>query len=123
MSKTINDTIQVMLRASEALRLSIQTDRELRVRIESQSAQIKVALGYLQAGRSDLAKMALTDEKPSPQPISNAAFGKMLHDLCQAGEPETNPRKCPECGGEGYTETEYGPIRCEFCSLGRGVGA
>ena len=62
MSETIDETIKVMLRASEVLKRSIQTDRELRARIESQAAQIKVALGYLQAGRPDLAAMVLTDE-------------------------------------------------------------
>ena len=69
MSEIIDQTVEVMLRASEALRISIQTDRELRARIESQAAQIKVALGYLRADRPDLAAMVL-DGEPKGGPRS-----------------------------------------------------
>jgi hypothetical protein len=62
MSENIDDTIQVMLRASEALRISIQTDRELRAQIVIQRNRIDVARAYLLSGRRDLATMVLTDE-------------------------------------------------------------
>ena len=62
MSETIDETVEVMLRASEVLKRSIQTDRELRAQIVRQKAQIDVACGYLLAGRPDLAAMVLTDE-------------------------------------------------------------
>ncbi len=62
MSETIDDTITVLLRASEVLKRWIQTDRELRTRIESQAAQIKVALGYLRAGQPELAAIVLKNE-------------------------------------------------------------
>ena len=62
MSELHETTIEVMQRAVIQLAESVQTERELRARIETQRARIDVARGYLLAGRADLAAMALTDE-------------------------------------------------------------
>lgn len=63
-------SIEAMRRASIEIRDSTRVEAELRGRIETQRAQIEVALGYIRAGQDDLAAMALGGKLPTKQEVA-----------------------------------------------------
>jgi conjugal transfer/entry exclusion protein len=62
-NETIDGAVVTMQQARDQIRDAMRVEQELSARIEQQRALMKVALGYIQSGRPELAALVLDGQE------------------------------------------------------------